>query len=150
MPSSLLPNVASEKRKIINLRAKTLPKEPASQDVHFKIPDGYFNPLFYRGEFFAGPPGDRARHHFFASPEQLHHLKLCKRWYVDATFFLAKKPMVQLFTINGFLKNEKSEVKQFPLAFMLMTRRRAEDYVQGFKMAAELATTSFPIGGGMS
>lgn len=39
----------------------------------------------------------------------------------------------QLFTINGFIKNDKNEIKQIPLLFCCMTRRRAADYSAVFQ-----------------
>ena len=46
-----LPNFHQENRKIINVRAKMLPKVPSANDLSFEIPEGYFNPKFNRGKF---------------------------------------------------------------------------------------------------
>lgn len=77
--------------------------------------------------------GKSARHLFFASDEQLEILSSCKRWYLDGTFRLVKKPFMQLFSIHGFVKNSKGEVKQLPLGYVLMSRRQRRDYVAVFK-----------------
>lgn len=41
--------------------------------------------------------------------------------------------MLQLFSINAFLKSESGEIKQFPLVFAFMKRRRANDYIAVFE-----------------
>lgn len=77
------------------------------------------------------PLGDvrvgRYRHLAFATPQQLTLLGTSNTWYVDATFTIVKPPFRQLFSIHAFVRSN-SEVKQIPLAFALMSKKRADDY----------------------
>lgn len=53
---------------------------------------------------------------------------------------------MQLFSIHGFVKNRKGEVKQLPLGFVLMSRRKRRDYVAVFQsIKAVLAKKNLPI-----
>ena len=71
---------------------------------------------------------DTARHLLFATPHQLTLLGNAKTWYVDGTFSIVRKPFEQLFGIHAFVKGDESNVKQVPLAFVLMTCRTKNDY----------------------
>ena len=109
-----LPDMAFVKRQIINERVKYLPKEPKFDDPCFSVADG-FKAGFYRGTCISS---NGRRHHAFASQQMLYHLKFATRWYVDATFFLVDRPIVQLLSINGFVKNDQGKLKQVPLIFL--------------------------------
>ena len=51
---------------------------------------------------------------------------MCFR-YVDGTFKVARSPFVQLFSIHAFVRKD-GQLKQLPLAFAVMSRRRRKDY----------------------
>ena len=54
---------------------------------------------------------DAARHIMFGSPTQLQILQNARRWYIDGTFKIVRKPFKQLFTIHAFIQKEDS-IKQ--------------------------------------
>ena len=67
------------------------------------------------------------RYIVFATPQQLEQLAKGKTWYIDGMFKLVRKPFTQLVTINAFVRAEES-AKQVPLAFVLMSGRKKNDY----------------------
>jgi len=54
---------------------------------------------------------------------------VCK--YVDGTFRVVREPFRQLFFVRAFVKSDR-QLKQVPLAFVLMTSLRRVDYVYAF------------------
>ncbi len=83
------------------------------------------------------------RHHVFTTisfikNEQRQLLGSCRQWFMDGTFEIATKGFTQVFSNNSFLKAESGEIVQVPLAFCLMTKRRAVDYVKVFKAIKNL------------
>ena len=74
---------------------------------------------------------DGARHNIFATPDQLQLLSRSKTWYLDDTFKIIRPSDVfdQLFGVV-----EKDErIKQVPLAFVFMSRKRKKDYKKSLK-----------------
>ena len=58
---------------------------------------------------------------------QLHLLKRAKRWFLDGTFRIVKAPFMQMWSIHAMIR-VKEEMKQVPLAFVLMSRRTRQGY----------------------
>ena len=118
----LLPKKSLMKRSTNRLRSKTRPVEPTTVDFELNTD------FLQCNDFLIGdlqPNGQR--HLIFATTFQLQLLRRAKRWFMDGTFKVAPGPFSQLFTINTFIKVDDN-VKQFPLIFVLMTRRTKDDY----------------------
>ena len=104
------------------LRQKDRPLEPNSLD--FELADDFIPKHFLQADIVL----DNARHLVFATTEQLSLVKKARTWYMDATFRVVRKPFQQLFGIHAFVKGQEGNIKQVPLAFTLMSRKRKKDY----------------------
>ena len=82
---------------------------------------------------------DDARFIIFQSLDQRGYMKNAFVWYIDATFRVVDKPFMQLFSVHVFIVVE-NVMKQIPVAFVLMARRRKEDYKAVFEALLGLVT----------
>ena len=120
-PCAALPKPEYIARAANRLRQKLRPEHPRDLDFELVvdcIPDG-----FLRADIEVK---DR-RHLLFARQEQLTILARAKTWYVDGTFKLVRHPFKQLLTVNAFVRSGEY-AKQVPLAYVLMSSKKAKDY----------------------
>ncbi|XP_048755258.2 uncharacterized protein LOC125666166 [Ostrea edulis] len=147
----LAPRTANIKRYVNRHRAGFRPQEPV--DLNFEI-----NMDFLQCQDFlvADFHQDGARHLIFGSDHHLEILRHARRWFIDGTFKIVPsflKPTGQLLSIHAFV-NKDGKSMQFPLLFVLMSRRRKEDYIQVFmtllenvrQPAVEMITADFEAG----
>jgi hypothetical protein len=73
----------------------------------------------------------------FATPVMLNLLRNAKTWYCDGTFKIVRQPFTQLFSVHVFIRAGDT-VKQVPVMFVLMSRRRAKDYRKVFRAIRDI------------
>ena len=126
-PEPCRPDVDNLARAANRLRQSKRPEEP--RNVDFTLAEEYLPENFLISDI----QSTTSRHLVFATNKQLQLLARCKTWYMDGTFKLVKKPFYQLFSIHGFISRD-GHIKQVPLAYALMSQRRAIDYERVCKM----------------
>lgn len=109
-------------RNVNRIRQKDRPVEPNSLD--FELVVDHIPNEFLQKDIIL----DDARHLVFATADQLALLKKARTWYLDATFRVVRAPFQQLFGVHAFVKGSEGNVKQVPLAFILMSGKRKRDY----------------------
>ena len=94
-------------RRVLNAaRQKQRPPPPRQDDINFAIDTEYRSmPGFYRATVVVD--NGAARHIIVFTQEQAELLITRKRWWLDGTFKIVKRPLYQLFSISGFVKNHQ-------------------------------------------
>ena len=131
MPTASLPAPINLARQANRKRQANRPAEPT--DLTFEISEDNIPPNFLKFDINVG---DR-RHLVFATDEQCQLLAKAKKWYVDGTFKVVRRPFTQLFSIHAFMQYD-GNVKQMPLLFVLMSGKRRKDYKKVFSRIKEI------------
>ena len=102
-------------------RQKMRPSEPTTLD--FVVEENNIPQSFLKADVTSV----QNRHFIFATDEQLKLLSNARKWYIDGTFWIVKKPFYQLVSFHAFVK-QNEDMKQVLLAFVLMSGKPQEDY----------------------
>nr|CAH0102456.1 unnamed protein product [Daphnia galeata] len=132
-----MPHIDNGTRRLRYLRAKIQPANPRKDEPFFDVKEDFFPENFYQGPIYAGTGASLTRHLLFFTPV-MKRQEDCRIWFLDSTFYFMNDPFKQLLSFNGFIKNSKGHLKQIPLLFCCMTRRRAIDYSAVFQKIKEI------------
>jgi len=133
-PPASRPNVDNLARATNRRRMKLRPPEPTTVDFH--LDRDFLPPAFVQQDIRV----DAERHLVLATTHQLDVLSRARTWFLDGTFKVVRRPFTQLLSIHAFLHKDDS-IKQVPLVFILMTRRRKKDY-----KVLRAVVASLPVG----
>ena len=79
------------------------------------------------------------RHIMLYTKQRLRLFRKARCWYVDATFHVVKAPYTQLWSIHAFVRVDDC-AKQVPLAYVIMSGKRASDYRAVLKAVLDQST----------
>jgi len=113
-----------------NKRKKTRPQEP--RDLNFVVDNTQLTGEFLQRDVRVGV----ARHIVMATVTMLTFLGTAQTWFIDGAFKLVKAPFKQLYSVHAFVRSGTA-MKQIPLAFVLMSHRRTQDYEAVFRAILE-------------
>ncbi|XP_052276039.1 uncharacterized protein LOC127875218 [Dreissena polymorpha] len=83
--------------RVVNRKRQRLrPDDP--QDLDFELQEDFLPDGFLKGDIKV----DGRRHLIFATDEQFSLLKTAKRWYLDGTFKVVRKPFDNLMSVHAF------------------------------------------------
>ena len=119
MPCSSLTKPDNLQRTANRVRQQMHPEEPT--DLEFELAMDHIPEDYLQGDISVRP----RRHLLFATADQLDKLATARRWYIDGTFHIIRAPFTQPVSIHTFLQ-QKGEVKQVPLVFVLMTGKTSK------------------------
>ena len=125
----VLPNTMHLTRTVNRFRQALRPDEPRNLD--FVIDEQHIPQDFLRADITIGTK----RHLVFATERMLDLLSKAKRWYLDGTFYVVRKPFTQLFSIHAFVISG-GNTKQVPLVFVLMSGKSPIWFVAVFVIDA--------------
>ncbi|XP_045181920.1 uncharacterized protein LOC123540737 [Mercenaria mercenaria] len=111
-------------------------RPPNPKDLGFTINHEYLEAQ----DFIVGDIRvDSARHILLATPKQREILRTTRRWFMDGTFKVIDVPFQggQLMSIHGFVQSD-GVMKQLPLMFVVMSRRRKDDYVAVLRQVKDI------------
>ncbi|XP_052236669.1 uncharacterized protein LOC127848322 [Dreissena polymorpha] len=90
-----IPKPASLARKMDRARQQVRPKE--SENLDFEVDTNFLKDKFLVGDVWVDDNG----HIMFATNQQLQLHQNARKWYLDGTFRVVKKPFKQLWSIHA-------------------------------------------------